>query len=106
MSSLVLQCIGVDDGNDSKIRVKDGSPPMISVIDTIASVCETCKNYAAKIFRRLPDAVKTKCPHWKFPGERQKGTPVCDFDTVITIMQHLPGKVAARNRDKVAETMR
>eukprot|EP00960_Hanusia_phi_P071289 767518-Hanusia_phi.AAC.1 len=106
MSSLALQCIGVDDGSNSKIRVKDGSPPMISVIDTIASVCVTTNKYAWVIFGRLSKEVTSKCCDFKFPGRGQKETPVCDFDTIISIMQFLPGENAARNRDKVAETMR
>eukprot|EP00960_Hanusia_phi_P060677 764581-Hanusia_phi.AAC.10 len=70
------------------------------------SVCETNKKGAYKLFERLPDEVSTKCRYFKFPGQGQRDTPVCTLDTIITIMQHLPGPIAAKNREKTAETMR
>eukprot|EP00960_Hanusia_phi_P019435 573792-Hanusia_phi.AAC.1 len=92
---------------DAKIRHTHTNPQLISVIDMIMSVCETNRQYAAKIFQRLTDAGWTKkCQLWKFSGERQRETPVCNFDNILIIMQHLPGKIAARNREKTAETIR
>eukprot|EP00960_Hanusia_phi_P008423 240107-Hanusia_phi.AAC.3 len=95
---------------DANIRITPDKPPRISVIDVIMSVCETNKAYAAKIYSRVSKEEWTNrpnfCPDFKFPGQGQRDTPVCDLDTIIIIMQHLPGKVAAKNREKTAETMR
>eukprot|EP00960_Hanusia_phi_P002344 67399-Hanusia_phi.AAC.1 len=70
------------------------------------SVCEFNNNHAWVAFKRLSSEVTTLCSDFKFPGRGQKNTPVCTLDTIITIMQHLPGPIAAKNREKTAETMR
>eukprot|EP00960_Hanusia_phi_P010603 310983-Hanusia_phi.AAC.3 len=107
MSSSAMQMIPLPFiREDAKIRITSDKPPLISVIDMIMSVCETNNNHAWVIFKRLSNEVTTKCSDFKFPGRGQRDTPICTLDTILIIMQHLPGAVAAKNREKTAETMR
>lgn len=94
---------------DAIVRIKQGTPPLVSAIDIIKWMTGYNPHDSAQVFRRItnqfPD-VGTKCSHFKFPGQGQRPTPVADLDTILMILQHLPGASAQKYREKTAETLR
>lgn len=68
-----------------------------SVLDVIKLLTGLTSNNASNIFERIKkdhQAVATKCSIWKFPGARQRNTPVADTKTLIQIAFLCPGKDA------------
>jgi len=94
---------------DAIVRIKQGTPPLVSVIDIIKVMTGKNANHSAEVLRRisatLPD-VTAKCVNFQFPGQGQRPTPVADLDTILMILQHLPGASAQKYREKTAETLR
>lgn len=94
---------------DAIVRVKQGTPPMVSVIDIIKVMTGKNNNHSAEVFRRIsinfPD-VTDLCVNFQFPGQGQRPTPVADLDTILMILQHLPGPSAQQYREKTAEVLR
>jgi len=90
------------------VRINDGNPKLISVIDVIKAVTGKNNDDSGKIFRRICENidVRSSCPNLKFPGRGQRDTPVADFDTILIILQHLPHPAAQKYREKVAEWLR
>lgn len=91
------------------IRVKPGSPPLISVIDMIMAVTGLDNDSAGKTFRRICNRnsdVRTKCPNFQFPGQGQRETPVTDLDTLLSILNDLNGKNAKLYREATARKLR
>eukprot|EP00899_Mesostigma_viride_P026697 jgi/Mesvir1/7211/Mv25796-RA.1 len=86
----------------------------ISVIDTIRSIAYTnpdgtpypdAARQASHCLQRILAEHKEVCQfltHWKFPGPGQRETPVTDRQGLSRIMMLLPGKLAAKFRDKVS----
>lgn len=59
-----------------------------------------------KFWNRLCESfpeVLTKCQVWKFPGERQRPTPVCDRETALQIIGLLPGKAGRKYREAASK---
>eukprot|EP00960_Hanusia_phi_P010604 310983-Hanusia_phi.AAC.4 len=106
MSSSAMQVIPLPflDGNPN-IRITNDHPPLISVIDVIMSVCKKSRNHASKILKRLPQDVSGNIGTFKFPGQRQRNTPVCTIKRIIVIMQHLPGKAVSKNRASIIDCL-
>ncbi len=77
--------------NAAEIRKTDDG--MFSVIDVIAVLTGKNAHYAAKILRRIlqDSAVGTNLSPHKFSGKGQRETPVADRETILQIMQMLPG---------------
>ena len=48
-------------------------------------------------------AVKEKILNWKFPGSRQRDTPVTDISTIVEIIFILPGNMAAQVRTEASK---
>ena len=62
-----------------QIRKTGEDPPRVSIIDTVMVVTGVNAQCAAKTFRRVQERYPTVTPflgEWKFPGSRQKMTPV------------------------------
>ena len=57
-----------------------------------------------RITQSYPE-VLTKCKIWKFPGARQRDTPVADTATLVEIAFLCPGKVASQFRRQGAELL-
>lgn len=79
-----------------------------SVYDIIKLVSGcTDKNVALYHIRLTKEhpAVLTKCKIWKFPGERQRDTPIADAATLVEIAYLCPGKGAAQFRRQSAELL-
>lgn len=94
--------------DDATVRITDGTPPLISVIDIVRIVTENNNDYSAQIIRNMNNNhsdVMSSCQTFKFPGKGQRNTPVADFQTILKILQHLPGPSAAKYREKTAETL-
>ena len=73
----------------------------ISVIDVAMVVTGGSQHDAARALRRLSDQHPEVGPNWpllKFPGKRQRDTPVTDAKGIFEIIMLLPGRQAARLR--------
>lgn len=76
----------------------------VSIIDVVRVITGAdsrhTKQRLSSITRGGPEAQKIVL--WKFPGERQRETPVCDAETMTMIVMQLPGKWAAKLRVQFA----
>ena len=71
-----------------RLRITVEVPPRISVIDVIQSMTQMTQDNAGFYFRRIRGAhpeVSTNCANWRFPGERQRDTPVADVRAVVEL---------------------
>ena len=76
-----------------------------SLIDVGVLVTGKSSRYAAEQQRMLQErfpAVDEKIVHWKFPGGRQRETPVGDIYVVVVMIMLLPGRKAALVRGECA----
>ena len=91
-----------------EIRTTKERPPRISVVDVAALVTGKDSRKAAQdlvILRgRFPD-VAQNFALYKFPGKRQRDTPVCGARALVELVMLLPGKPAARVRRQAAELL-
>lgn len=91
------------------VRVKDGDIPMISIIDVIKLITSKDSKRSSEtlinIQNNLPD-VSENIGNFQFPGQGQRPTPVADLDTILIILQHLPGPSAQKYREMVAVKLR
>lgn len=90
--------------DNTKIRMTDEGK--LAVIDMISETTGYNNDYSGKILRRIKsdsEAVRTSLSEHKFPGERQRPTPVADRETVINILQLLPGIAGDKFRAAVAK---
>lgn len=90
----------------TNIRTTDDGK--LSVIDVIRELTGYKQDYAGQILRRIKsdsEAVRANLPEHKFDGERQRKTPVADRETVINIMQMLPGIAGDKFRKEVAKVV-
>jgi hypothetical protein len=71
---------------------------LFSLVDVIGVVTKKDANQSAEVFRRMSKnrAFKAKCFVCQFPGERQRPTPVGDFDTVLAVVALCPGKAGTQ----------
>ena len=91
-----------------QIRKTNETPPRVSVIDTIAAVTGRNANRSGEAIRELGDRypeVNGNIVNLKFPGRRQRNTPVTDAKGIVEIIMLLPGKQAARVRRQAAELL-
>ena len=90
------------------IRKTGEEPPHISVIDVAAVITGKNHDAAAQDFRRMSERypeVRAKCTDYKFPGRRQRNTPVTCATGVIELVMLLPGRIAARVRSEAARIL-
>ena len=91
-----------------EIRTTKERPPRISVVDVAALVTGKDSRKAAQdlgiLKGRFPD-VTQKFAFYKFPGKRQRDTPVCGARALVELVMLLPGKQAARVRRQAAELL-
>jgi len=90
------------------IRKTDEEPPRISVIDVASTITNLDAHSTSETIRamsRTYPEVALKSGHFKFPGRRQRDTPVADLPTIIEIIFLLPGKTAARIRSEAAKLL-
>jgi len=91
-----------------QVRKTDETPPRVAVIDVASLITGQDQNHAAECFRRLAaryPEVNANCVNYKFPGRRQKNTPVTDVRGIVEIIMLLPGHHAARVRRQAAELL-
>ena len=102
----LAQILGKSVANVGHVRKTEEDTPRISVIDVARGVTGKNANDAAEDVRimcaRYP-AVKEKLFIWKFPGSRQRDTPVADLPTIIEFIFLLPGKMAAQVRSEASK---
>ena len=87
-----------------KIRKTSHNPPAVSVIDLIKIV--TGNKNPSKTWKDLQQsypAVITVSYNYKFPGVRQRETPVTGARGVVSIINLLQGQTAAAFRQKAAD---
>ena len=94
-----------------QIRKTDESPTRIAVIDVVAAITGLSSNgiansNAALAFARLKHdhpEVTAGCSDYKFPGRRQRNTPVTGVRGIVEIIMLMPGHQAARVRRQAAD---
>lgn len=92
--------------NGGKVRVTDETPKRVSVFDLIELVTENKNPHM--VYERLcadDEAVLPFCEIWKFPGARQRDTPVTTATGALYIVNLLPGKRAKLFRKSGMETL-
>ena len=92
----------------AQIRKTDENPSRISIIVVAIAVTGKTHHDAAQDFRRLSDQypeVGTNCSLLKFPGRRQRDTPVTDAKGIVEIIMLLPGQQATRVRRQASELL-
>jgi len=81
----------------------------MSIRDLVMVYCEVDNNYAAQIWRRLPDErkkeVQSYCGIWKFAGPREKTQDVITFEGAMKLIMWLPGNSAKDFRSKVTDIL-
>ena len=94
---------------DAQIRYTTVPSLLVSIIDCIKALSGKNNNDAAQDFRRIcsrfPEFEGKYTTH-KFPGQGQRETPVTDLETVLMIMQHVPGPMAQQYREWTARVLR
>ena len=87
------------------IRKTNEQPPRISVIDVIALVTGKAARKAVNdlsfVRERYPEVAEGIGPH-RFPGRRQRDTPVCGARALVELILLLPGKQASKIRKAAA----
>ena len=82
---------------DKRIRRTSESPPRFSVIDAIACATACDGNEAAGKFRRVQSVHRylfARVGNFRFCGQGQKQTPVCEAAEFERLFAALPGKGA------------
>ena len=91
-----------------QIRKTDETPPRVSIIDVAVVITGQSASNAGLVLRRVRErypAVNAFCIDWKFPGPRQKNTPVTDARGIVELVMLFPGEGAARVRRQAAELL-
>jgi len=93
LTTLVSSIIEEGKATDRSIRCacdKDGVPELISVYDVIAVLCDCSLDEASDKYRKTVREKIPVCSTYKFPGERQRDTPVAIPSTIVRIISQLP----------------
>ena len=94
--------------NTLQLRTTSEMPKRVSVIDVIMIITNADANVAGNILRRIEEKyaeVKERTGLFKFPGERQRDTPVTDVRGMVEIIMLVPGRQAGRVRRTAAEIL-
>jgi len=109
--SVVFDVKNIDDGfmvGGQRVRKTKETPPCVSVIDLIAVIDNKDSKQSSATLIRLGEqhaGVSRLLRHYKFPGRRQKDTPVTDARGVVTIINLLSGRRAAQFRAASADVI-
>ena len=91
---------------DAHIRITPSL--LISIIDCIKALTRKDNHDASQDFRRICSRIpefEGKYSYYKFPGQGQRDTPVANLETVLMIMQHVPGPMAQQYRECTAKML-
>jgi ribosomal protein S11 len=101
----LARALGVE---EVTIQIRQTSDKKASVIDAVRLFLGLDANQAAErvrqICERYPE-VKARICIYKFPGRRQRDTPIADLATLYEILMLLPGRMAAQSRRQAAQLM-
>ena len=92
----------------TQIRKTGETPPRVSIIDVAVVITGLDANHVGQTLRRIKDrypAVNSFWVDWKFPGPRQKNTPVTGVRGIVEVIMLLPGESATRVRRQAAELL-
>ena len=92
----------------TRLRKTDETPARISVIDVAVAIGGYDANNAARAVRRICEiyeGLDAQITSFKFPGERQRPTPVTDARGAVELAFLLPGRHAACIRRKAADLL-
>ena len=92
-----------DDFKGAQIRATLEYPRRVSVFGAITGNANPHKTWH-DVSGRFPE-VLTRCENYKFPGRRQRETPITDAKGLVLIMNLLSGERAAKFRAKEADVM-
>lgn len=84
--------------NNEEIRERDGLWSVYDIIRVIGGQKNPWEPWK-RIIAIYPE-VLTKCDDIKFPGKRQRKTPVCDRETALMILGLFPGQVGKKIREE------
>ncbi len=104
MSGLIVEQSAITLLEGDSIRINENG--LLSVFDIIRVVCGQKNPY--QVWKRLKqefEADLTNCENWKFPGERQRNTPVVDKKTALKIIGLLPGLAGRKYREVTARLL-
>ena len=105
MQIVPLACIS----EDAHIRYTTVPSLLISLIDVFKVLTGKDNHDASRtlnsVLERFPE-LGTNVTKYKFPGKGQRDTPVADLETVLMIMQHIPGPLAQQYREWTAKVLR
>ena len=90
------------------VRKTSETPPRVSVYDVLSAITGLSTNNCSNVWKRLQDdfpEVATNCSYFKFQGQGQRETPVCDARGITEIIMVLPGRGAASFREKCADVL-
>ena len=95
-----------DDFKGAQIRATLEYPRRVSVFDAIGAITGNANPHKTwhDVSGRFPE-VLTRCENYKFPGRRQRETPITDAKGLVLIMNLLLGERAAKFRAKEADVM-
>jgi hypothetical protein len=94
--------------NGMKIRKTAGPPVRVSVYDVMCAITGNDPRDASRDFNRIRERIPDSMQFWmdfKFPGRRQRDTPVTDARGLVMIMNLLPGRQAAQFRMKSGDVL-
>jgi hypothetical protein len=98
----------MNDGTVRQIRKTAEDPPRVSVIDTVALITGHTPTVCSHTLRRVKEAYPAVGLEWsnfKFPGQRQRDTPVADARGIVELIMVLPGRAAGHVRKSAADVM-
>jgi hypothetical protein len=93
---------------DAVIRIiwKPWDVKLISVFDVVKVLSGKDDVHAESEFWRHSQEIHSKCILHKFPGEKQRETPVADLETILRVTQRVYGVSADKHRERTAEWLR
>ena len=95
----------LDEAALQRIRRTAETPPRVSILDVIGAITGQARNNCAAVWSRLRESrpdVAARCGFFKFPGRRQRKTPVAGAGAILDIVMILPGQAAVALRQQTA----
>jgi len=103
---MLAQLLDIDVALIGDLRKTNEPHLRISVIDATSVITGLNARESARALRRIFEAhseVYRELVYYKFPGRRQRNTPVADLATIVEIIFLLPGRTAAHVRYEAAK---
>ena len=98
----------LDEAALQRIRRTAETPPRVSILDVIGAITGQARNNCAAVWSRLRESrpdVAARCGFFKFPGRRQRKTPVAGAGAILDIVMILPGQAAVALRQQTAAAL-